>query len=85
MSKREPEMSLKDILTKLAEEKESFSLCNANGSHTPASLLSELSESKLSTRSHYQTGLYIAEINALGYLGAVLYRVKRKELIGAEK
>jgi hypothetical protein len=77
MSKKESEMSLKDILTKLAGEKESFSLCNVNGSHTPVSLLSELSESKLSTRSHYQPGLYIAEINESGYLGAVLYRVKK--------
>jgi len=34
-------MSLKDILTKLAEETESFFLYNANGSHSPASLLNE--------------------------------------------
>ena len=70
-------MRLKDILTKLAEETESFFLYNAKGSHSPASLLNELSESKLSTRSHYQPGLYIAEINEAGYLGAVLYRVKK--------
>ena len=70
-------MSLKDILTKLAEETESFFLYNAKGSHSPASLLNELSESKLSTRSHYQPGLYIAEINESGYLGTVLYRVKK--------
>jgi len=74
-------MSLKDILSKLAEEKESIFLCNTNGSHTPDSLLSELSESKLSARSYYQPGLYIAEINESGYLGAILYRVKRKEMI----
>ena len=69
-------MTLKEILIGLVKDK-NLLLSNAKGSFTPAVLLENLSESKLKTNSHYQPNLYIAEINESGYLGTVLYRVKK--------
>lgn len=41
-------------------------------------LLNSLSEIKLKRNAYLQPGMYIAEINEGGYLGAVLYKVKQK-------
>ena len=70
-------MSLKEILTRMVEAKADILLNNAAGSFTPSGLLDTLSLPKLNTRSYYQSGLYIAEINDSGYLGAVLYKVEK--------
>ena len=70
-------MILKEILTKLVKNKIPIILFNSKGDWTAEDILKNLSESKLKTRSHYQPGLYIAEINESGYLGSVLYRIKK--------
>ncbi len=69
-------MTLKDVLTGLVAQKEELQLSSAEGSFTPADLMNSLSETKLKTEAYYQPGLYIAEINESGYLGAVLFKVK---------
>jgi len=71
-------MTLKEVLTGLADTNQKLLLSCTEGSFTPASLLNSLSEIKLKTQAHYQPGLYIAEINEAGYLGAVLFEVKRE-------
>lgn len=72
-------MSLKEILIKMDEYKGDFLLSNSSGSYSPAELLKQLKEKKLDTRSHYQPGMYIAEISESGFLGTVLFRVKQVE------
>jgi hypothetical protein len=72
-------MSLRDILTKLVEEKNPVILNDGNQDWEASDLLDSLSEPRLKTSAHMQTGLYIAEINDGGYLGKILYRVKEKE------
>ena len=72
-------MTLKDVLTGLANTHQNLLLSSTEGSFTPAGLLDTLSETKLKTQAHYQPGLYIAEINEAGFLGAVLFKVKNEE------
>ncbi len=72
-------MSLRDILTKIVEEKDPVVLNDGNQDWDAGDLLDSLSEPRLKTSAHMQTGLYIAEINDGGYLGKILYRVKEKE------
>ena len=69
-------MSLKDILTKLAEQKEPILLHDGNQNWEASELLENLSDIRLKANAHMQPGLYIAEINEAGYLGRILYRVK---------
>jgi len=72
-------MTLKEVLTGLADSNNTLLLKNSDGFYTPSCLLDTLSETKLKTQAHYQPGLYIAEINEAGYLGAVLFEVKREK------
>lgn len=72
-------MSLRDILTKIVEDKNPVILNDGNQDWEARELLDSLSEPRLKTNAHMQTGLYIAEINEGGYLGKILYRVKEKE------
>lgn len=72
-------MTLKDVLTGLENTHQKLLLSSRDGSFTPAGLLGTLSETKLKTQAHYQPGLYIAEINEAGYLGAVLFEVKKEK------
>ncbi len=72
-------MTLKNVLTGLVKNHQRLLLSSTEGSFTPASLLNTLSETKLKTKAHYQPGLYIAEINESGYLGAVLFKVTSKK------
>jgi len=74
----EAAMSLKDILTKLVDEKTPVLLHDGAQDWEASDLLSNLSEPILKTSAHMQAGLYIAEINDRGYLGRILYRVKEK-------
>ena len=56
-----------------------FFLFGSNGQDwTADALLNNLSEPMLKRQAHLQPGLYIAEINDGGYLGQVLYTLKRK-------
>lgn len=71
-------MELKEILKKLAEDVEPVLLSNNGQDWTADALLSSLSEPMLKRQVHLQSGLYIAEINDGGYLGQVLYTLKRK-------
>jgi hypothetical protein len=71
-------MSLKDILEKLIETEEPVLLC-ANGKEwEPAALLESLSEPMLKRKAHIQPGLYIAALTETGYLGQVMYKLKKK-------
>jgi hypothetical protein len=72
-------MSLKDILQKLVNEKTQVLLADSQSEWEAASLLENLSETRLKTSAHMQPGLYIAEINEAGYLGRVLYKLKAVE------
>lgn len=71
-------MQLKEILKKLAEDAEPVLLSNNGQDWTADALLNSLSEPMLKRKAHLQPGLYIAEINDGGYLGQVLYTLKRK-------
>ncbi len=71
-------MQLKEILKKLAEDAEPVLLSNNGQDWTADALLNNLSEPMLKRQAHLQPGLYIAEINDGGYLGQVLYTLKRK-------
>lgn len=71
-------MSLKEILTKLAEENCPMLLCDSQSEWEAEALLGSLSEPRLRTSAYLQPGLYIAEINEGGYLGRVLYKIKGK-------
>jgi hypothetical protein len=72
-------MSLKEILEKLIEKGEPILLRDNEKLDWEASaLLSRLSERVLKTPAHLQPGMYIAEINAAGYLGRVMFKVKPK-------
>jgi hypothetical protein len=72
-------MSLKDILQKLVSERTQVLLADSQCEWEAASLLENLSETRLKTSAHMQPGLYIAEINEAGYLGRVLYKLKTVE------
>ena len=71
-------MQLKEILKKLVEDGEPVLLSNNGQDWTADALLNNLSEPMLKRQAHLQTGLYIAEINDGGYLGQVIYTLKRK-------
>jgi len=53
-------------------------LSDSNKDWEPSELLENLSEPRLKRQAHMVPGLYIAEISDSGYLGQVLYRIKRK-------
>ena len=71
-------MQLKEILKKLVEDAEPVLLINNGQDWTADALLNNLSEPMLKRQVHLQPGLYIAEIDDGGYLGQVLYTLKRK-------
>jgi hypothetical protein len=70
-------MTLRDILQKMVDDKNSAKLSNGNGATDASTLLETLSKPMLATKAHMQPGLYIAEINPDGYLGRVLLRFER--------
>lgn len=72
-------MLLKEILEKLVEDEEPILLSNNGQDWTADVLLETLSEPMLKRQAHLQPGLYIAEMDEGGYLGQVLYKVKRKK------
>jgi len=71
-------MSLREILEQIVQNGESILLSDSDKDWEAGDLLEDLSELMLGRRAHFQPGLYIAEINDSGYLGHVLYRIKRK-------
>ncbi|UCC38546.1 MAG: hypothetical protein JSV96_12000 [Candidatus Aminicenantes bacterium] len=71
-------MSLREILEKIVEEDTQVLLSDSNKDWEASTLLENLSEPMLRRQAYMQPGLYIAEINDGGYLGTVLYKVKRK-------
>ena len=71
-------MSLKEILAKLASDKEPILLNDGDQDWEAGELLENLSEPRLKVNAHIQAGMYIAEIDPKGYLGRILYRVKEK-------
>lgn len=72
-------MMLKEILQKLVDAEPPVLLQDDRGAWEASDLLNALPQNALRVRAHLQTGLYIAEIDDGGYLGRVLYRIKRKE------
>lgn len=71
-------MSLREILENIVENGNSVLLCDNNKDWEASELLQNLAEMRLKIQAHMVPGLYIAEINDSGYLGQVLYRIKRK-------
>jgi hypothetical protein len=71
-------MSLRTILEKIIEDGNSVLLSDSNKDWEARDLLANLSEPMLRTQAHLQPGLYIAEINDSGFLGQVLFKIKRK-------
>jgi len=71
-------MYLRELLNKLIEEKAPVLLNDGNKDWEAHALLSTLSEPMLKRSVYMQPGLYIAEINPAGYLGAVLFKCKSK-------
>lgn len=71
-------MSLRNILEKIAKSGESILLSDSNKDWEANDLLDNLSEPMLKRQAHLQPGLYIAEINDSGFLGQVLFKIKRK-------
>ncbi len=71
-------MSLREILEKIVEDDNQVLLSDSNKDWEASTLLENLSEPMLRRQAYMQPGLYIAEINDGGYLGTVLYKVKRK-------
>jgi len=71
-------MSLKEILQKIVDDGEPILLLDSDNNWEASDLLNQLSQRTLDTRAHLQPGMYIAEINETGYLGRVMFRVKRK-------
>ena len=69
-------MSLKEILQKIINDQEEILLNDGLQEWEASTLLENLSEPKLRVNAHFQSGLYIAEVDPKGYLGRVLYRVK---------
>lgn len=70
-------MSLRDVLSKLVQDKTPVLLNDGNNDWEAGALLDTLSEPMLKRDAYLQPGLYIAEISN-GYLGQVLYKVKQK-------
>lgn len=75
---RESYMSLKEILEKLVRDNEPVLLSDHKGDWEASALLKNLSGPLLKRQAHLQPGLYIAEINDAGYLGHVLFKIKKK-------
>ncbi len=71
-------MRLLEILEQIVENGNSILLSDSNKEWEASELLENLSEMRLKRPAHMVPGLYIAEINDSGYLGQVLYRIKRK-------
>jgi len=71
-------MLLKEILEKIAGDREPVLLSDSNKDWEASSLLKNLSVPMLKKQVFFQPGMYIALINEGGYLGEVLYRVKQK-------
>ena len=71
-------MNLQEILTRMVETEEAVLLSDATGDWEAGSLLDNLSPPKLKRPAYLQPGMYIAEIDNRGYLGQVLYKVKKK-------
>lgn len=71
-------MNLKEILVKMTSDGSPVFLSDGQSNWEAAALLKNLSEQRLKTRAHLQPGLYIAEVDAAGYLGRVMYRLKPK-------
>ena len=71
-------MSLKEILEKMIEKEVPVLLSDSSKDWEAGALLEHLSEPMLKRAAYLQPGLYIAEINDSGYLGRVLYTVKKK-------
>ena len=71
-------MQLKEILQKMVNDKVPVLLSDSHQDWEVITLLKSLSEPMLKRQAYLQPGMYIAEINDGGYLGRVLYKVKRK-------
>ena len=71
-------MSLRNILEKIVKSGESILLSDSNKDWEANDLLDNLSEPMLKRQAQIQPGLYIAEINDSGFLGQVLFKIKRK-------
>jgi hypothetical protein len=71
-------MNLQEILTRMVETEDAVLLSDGTGDWEAGSLLDELSTPKLKRPAYLQPGMYIAEIDSRGYLGQVLYKVKKK-------
>lgn len=71
-------MNLKEILQNLVASGEKVILSDSDGEWEASDLLKKLSERVLARKAHLQHGMYIAEISESGYLGRVLFRVKKQ-------
>lgn len=71
-------MSLKQILQKIVDNGEAILLSDSVKDWEAKELLSGLPERTLKKPAHFQSGLYIAEINDAGYLGRVMFKIKQK-------
>jgi len=71
-------MSLKEILQKIVEKNYPILLADSEQEWEPNALLATLTGPALKRSAHMQSGLYIAEVNEGGYMGQVLYKIKRK-------
>jgi hypothetical protein len=70
-------MILKEILEKLSAAGEPVLLQDGSGQWKAGELLGLLPAPRLRIEAYLQPGLYIAEISPAGYLGQVLYRLRR--------
>ena len=69
-------MCLRDILTKISDEKTPILLNDGEKDWEARVLLESLSEPRLRQSAHMQAGLYIAEVDEKGYMGRVLYKIR---------
>jgi len=74
-------MKLKDILTKILQDKLPILLNDGETDWDALALLETLPEPMLQKTAHFQPGLYIAEMNDGGYLGQVLYKIKQNDRV----
>jgi len=70
-------MSLKEILQKIVNDRKEIVLNDGTKDWQANILLTSLPEPRLRVNAFFQAGLYIAEVDPKGYLGRVLYRVKK--------
>ena len=71
-------MSLKEVLEKLVQDREPVLLKDRRGEWEACDLLTTLSMPMLRTRVNFLPGFYIAVVSDGGYLGEVLFRIKAK-------